>query len=103
MLQFQKLNIFFFTPRIRKINQDLKAEVSSKFKNAIGSLKKGSTVIYCLATGFGGNSENVSLLKHVTGFDAGKSISYYYFPLNGLSDNTFSNWFSEKNKRQINF
>ena len=80
-----KAEYLFFTPRIRKINQDLKAEVSSKFKNAIGSLKKGSTVIYCLATGFGGNSENVSLLKHVTGFDAGKSISYYYFPLNGLS------------------
>ena len=37
-------------------------------------------------TGKEGNSENISLLKHVTGFDAGKSISYYYFPLNGLSE-----------------
>ena len=80
-----KAEYLFFTPRIRKINQDLKAEVNSKFKDAIRSLKKGSTVIYCLATGFGGNSENISLLKHVTGFEAGKSISYYYFPLNGLS------------------
>ena len=81
-----KAEYLFFTPRIRKINQDLKAEVNSKFKDAIGSLKKGSTVIYCLATGFLGNSENISLLKHVTGFDVGKSVSYYYFPLNGLSE-----------------
>ncbi len=81
-----KAEYLFFTPRIRKINQDLKAEVNSKFKDAIGKIKKGSTIVYCLATGFGGNGENISLLKHVTGFDAGKSVFYYYFPLNGLSE-----------------
>ena len=80
-----KAEYLFFTPRIRKINADLKAEVNSKFKEAIKKVKKGSTVIYCLATGHQGNSENITILKHVTGFEAGKSISYYYFPLNGLS------------------
>ena len=80
-----KAEYLFFTPRIRKINADLKAEINSKFKEAIKKVKKGSTVIYCLATGHQGNSENITILKHVTGFDAGKSISYYYFPLNGLS------------------
>jgi len=48
-------------------------------------LKKGSSVINCLATGFGGYNENISLLKHVTGFEVGKSISYFYFPLNDLN------------------
>jgi len=80
-----KAEYLFFTPRIRKINADLKAEVNSKFKEAIKKVKKGSTVIYCLATGHQGNSENITILKHVTGFEAGKSVSYYYFPLNGLS------------------
>ena len=75
----------FFTPRIRKTGQDLKTEVNSKFKEAVGELKKGSSVINCLATGFGGNNENISLLKHVTGFEVGKSISYFYFPLNDLN------------------
>jgi len=75
----------FFTPRIRKTGQDLKTEVTSKFKEAVKSLKKGSSVINCLATGFGGNNENISLLKHVTGFEVGKSISYFYFPLNDLN------------------
>ena len=81
-----KAEYLFFTPRIRKINQDLKAEVSSKFKDAIKKIKKGSTVIYCLATGFQGNNENITILKHKTSFEAGKSVSYYYFPLNGLSE-----------------
>ena len=81
-----KAQYLFFTPRIRKIGQDLKLEVSSKFKDAIGGLKKGSSVIYCLATGVGGNNENISLLKHVTGFDVGKSISYYYFPINDFNN-----------------
>ena len=80
-------NYLFFTPRIRKTGQDLKTEINSKFKDAIRSLKKGSSVVYCVATGFGGNNENIALLKHVTGFDAGKSISYFYFPL-GNMDNT---------------
>jgi len=75
----------FFTPRIRKTGQDLKTEVNSKFKEAVGELKKGSSVINCLATGFGGNNENISLLKHVTGFEVGKSISYFYCPLNDLN------------------
>ena len=72
----------FFTPKIRKMDQDLKTELNSKFKDAVGLLKKGSNLIYCLGTGFGGNNENISILEHVTGFKVGKSISYFYFPVN---------------------
>ena len=72
----------FFTPKIRKMDQDLKTELNSKFKDAVGLLKKGSNLIYCLGTGFGGNNENISILEHITGFKVGKSISYFYFPVN---------------------
>ena len=81
-----KAQYLFFTPRIRKIGQDLKLEVSSKFKDAIAGLKKGSSIIYCLATGIGGNAENIALVKHVTGLEVGKSISYYYFPINDFNN-----------------
>ena len=84
-IAISKAKYLFFTPRIRKTGQDLKTEVNSKFKDAVGALKKDSSIINCLATGFGGNNENISLLKHVTGFEAGKSISYFYFPLNDLN------------------
>ena len=72
----------FFAPKMRKTDQDLKTELNSKFKDAVESLKKGSNLIYCLGTGFGGNNENISILEHITGFKAGKSISYFYFPVN---------------------
>ena len=84
-IAISKAQYLFFAPRIRKLGQDLKIEVSAKFKDAIGSLKKNSSIIYCLGTGFGGNNENMAILKHVTGFEAGKSISYFYFPIIDLN------------------
>lgn len=71
----------FFAPRIRKTGQDIKTEIHSKFKDAASSLKKNSSMVYCLPTGFGGNNENISLLEHLTGLEVGKSIYYYYYPL----------------------
>ena len=76
----------FFTPRIRNVGEDLKADINLKFKDAIAPLKKGSSIIYCIATGIGGNNENISLLKHVTGFVAGETISYFYFPINNVNN-----------------
>ena len=83
-IAISKAKYLFFTPRIRKTGQDLKTEINSKFKDAAGSLEKGSSIINCLATGFGGNNENISLLRHVAG-QAAESISYFYFPLNDLN------------------
>ena len=80
-IAISKAKYLFFTPRIRKTGQDTKTEVHSKFKDATNQLKKGSSVIYNLGTGFGGNNENISLLEHVTGLEVGKSIAYYYFPI----------------------
>jgi len=76
-----KAQYLFFTPRIRKTGQDLKTEIHSKFKDATSSLKKNSAVVYSLPTGFGGNNENISLLEHITGFEIGKQLFYFYYPL----------------------
>ena len=84
-IAISKAKYLFFTPRIRKTGDDLKTEISSKFKAAVKELKEGSSVINCLPTGFSGNNENMSFLKHITGFEAGKSISYFYFPVQDLS------------------
>jgi hypothetical protein len=84
-IAISKTKYLFFTPRIRKTGQDLKTEVNSKFKDAVKPLKKDSSVINCLPTGFKGNDENISLLEHVTGLEAGKDSSYFYFPLNDLN------------------
>jgi len=80
-----KAQYLFFTPRIRKTGQDIKTEIHAKFKDAISPLKKNSSIVYNLPTGFGGNNENISLLEHVTGLEVGKTISYYYYPLGDLN------------------
>jgi hypothetical protein len=80
-----KAQYLFFTPRVRKTGQDIKTEIHSKFKDATNSLKKNSSVIYTLPTGFGGNNENISLLEHITGLEIGKQISYFYYPLEDLN------------------
>ena len=80
-----KAQYLFFTPRIRKTGQDIKTEIHSKFKDAVTSLKKNSSIIFTLPTGFGGNNENISLLEHVTGLQTGKKISYFYYPLEDLN------------------
>jgi len=85
-IAISKAKYLFFTPRIRKTGHDLKTEVDAKFKEAVRELKEGSSFINCLATGFNGNNDHIALLKHITGFDVGKSISYFYFPLHDLNN-----------------
>ena len=72
----------YFAPRIRKVGQDVKSDVTSKFRDAIGALKKGTSVIYSLPTGIGGNNENIAMIEHMTGLSVGKDVFYYYMPIN---------------------
>ena len=62
----------FFAPRIRTAGHDVRKEINAKFKDAVSAIPKNSSVVFTLPTGFGGNSENISLLEHVTGFKVGK-------------------------------
>jgi hypothetical protein len=72
----------FFAPRIRKTGPDVKIDLTSKFQDAVRHLKKNSSIIYAVPTGFGTNMENIALIEHITGLKIGKDLSYYYFPLN---------------------
>jgi len=76
-----KAQVLIFAPKIRKTGQDIKIEINSKFKDAISNIKKNCLIVYALGTGFGGNTENMSLLEHVSGLKVGKNVSYFYYPL----------------------
>lgn len=80
-IAISKSNYLFFAPRLRNSGQDLKTEATSKFREIMQYLKKSSSVIYMLGVGFNGNNELVSLLEHKTGFEVGKSISFFYYPV----------------------
>lgn len=96
-----KAQYLFFTPRIRKTGQDTKTEIHSKFKDATSPLKKNSSVVYCIPTGFNGNNENISLLEHVTGFEVGKTISYYYYPLSDTGNPDAVGSFNNKKDEKL--
>lgn len=75
----------YFAPRIRKVGQDVKSDIATKFKDTIRALRRGASVIYMLPTGIGGNNENIALIEHLTGMTVDKDISYYYFPMSTIS------------------
>ncbi len=71
----------FFAPKIRKIGQEAKADSHVKLRDATRAIGKGCSVIYCLPTGIGGNSENVAMIERITGLSVNRDFSYYYIPL----------------------
>jgi hypothetical protein len=108
----------FFSPKIRKIGQDVKVDISSKFIDAIKSINENTSIIYTLPTGIGGNNENIDIIEHTTGMMIGDELSYYYMPVNSgpiLSSNIILGSFNPKkdpflekmlysiNNQQINF
>ena len=93
-----KAQVLIFAPRIRKTGQDIKIEINTKFKDAVSNIKKGCNVVYGLGTGFGGNSENISLLEHVTGLKVGKNVSYFYYPLS--KETTIKSYIGSSNSKE---
>ena len=96
-----KAQVLIFAPKIRKTGQDIKIEINSKFKDAVSNIKKGCNVVYGLGTGFGGNSENISLLEHVTGLKVGKNVSYFYYPLSKYS--SIKSYIGSSNSKENDF
>lgn len=76
----------FFSPKIRKTGQDVRADISSKLRDAVRSISPGTSIVFTLPTGIGGNTENIALIEHLTGFVIGSDIYYYYMPITSLSE-----------------
>ncbi len=71
----------FFVPKIRKVAQDAKVEIAGKFRSMANHLRRGSSIIYCIPTGIGGNKEMIDILEHVTNMKVNDDINYYYMPI----------------------
>jgi hypothetical protein len=79
--------IIFFAPRIRKISHDVKADIISKFKEILVHLKKGTSIVFNIPLGIGGNTEIVSIIEHLSGYSVGTDIFYYYNPISKIETN----------------
>ena len=78
-----KSDLLFFTPRIRTQTHNIKASIQSLFKDAVESVKVGTSVVFCVPVGIDGNGEYISILQHETGLEIGSEVSYYYYPIEG--------------------
>jgi hypothetical protein len=76
----------FFSPKVRKTGQDVRADISSKLRDVVRSISPGTSIVFTLPTGVGGNTENIALIEHLTGFVIGRDIYYYYMPITSVSD-----------------
>jgi hypothetical protein len=76
----------FFSPKVRKSGQDVRADISSKLRDAVRSISPGTSIVFTLPTGVGGNTENIALIEHLTGFVIGRDIYYYYMPITSVSE-----------------
>lgn len=76
-----KAEYLVFAPMLRKSGPETGGEINKKFRYAVSPLRKGSSVVYSLPTGFHGNNENITVLEHMTGLEVGEDVSYYYYPM----------------------
>jgi hypothetical protein len=76
----------FFSPKVRKTGQDVRADISSKLRDVVRSISPGTSIVFTLPTGVGGNTENIALIEHLTGYVIGRDIYYYYMPITSVSE-----------------
>ena len=76
----------FFSPKVRKTGQDVRADISSKLRDVVRSISPGTSIVFTLPTGVGGNTENIALIEHLTGYVIGRDIYYYYMPIKSVSE-----------------
>lgn len=82
----KKASYIFFSPKVRKTGQDVRADISSKLRDVVRSITPGTSIVFTLPTGIGGNTENIALIEHLTGLVIGRDIYYYYMPITSLSE-----------------
>ena len=73
--------VIFFTPKLRRPMEETLIEGGSKLRDLARYLTKGVTLVNCLPTGPGGNSENIMMVEKATGLKIGSTLAYAYMPL----------------------
>jgi hypothetical protein len=73
--------VIFFTPKLRRRDDDILAEVRSRLVEVSRYASSGSLIVFCLPLGTGGANEIISRLEHGMGLICGKDFSFAYSPL----------------------
>lgn len=85
-----KADYIFFTPKIRKTDQESKNEISTRFRDVAKNVSKDTIIFFCLPVGFNENRTNISELENISGLKEGEEIEYVYTPLQPKTTNVLS-------------
>ncbi|MGA2876445.1 MAG: hypothetical protein ABSE82_13015 [Nitrososphaerales archaeon] len=73
--------VIFFTPKIRRKDEDILAEVKSRLGDVTKNMSPDTLFVYCLPTGISGAKEIIDKIEHSSGLVSGKEFSFAYSPL----------------------
>ena len=85
-----RADYILFTPKIRKTDQEAKAEVNTRFRDIVKNISKNTIIIFCLPVGFNENKVNIAVIEKMSGLKEGEDFEYIYAPLQPRSKNVLS-------------
>jgi hypothetical protein len=73
--------VIFFTPRLRRKDEEILAEVKSRIADATKTMGPNAVFVFCLPLGIGGTKEIIDRIEHSSGLVNGKEFWFSYCPL----------------------
>jgi hypothetical protein len=81
--------VIFFTPKLRRGEEDLNAEVRSRLAEISKFLNPNSLIVFCLPVGIGGTKDMIDRAEHSSGLSHGKDFLFSYSPLDAGKPTVF--------------
>jgi len=76
-----KSKVVFFSPKLRRKDEDILAEVKLRLADLSKNLNSGTLVVFCVPLGLGGAREMIERIEHTSGLINGKDFIFSYSPL----------------------
>ena len=81
--------VLFFTPKLRRTDQDLLSEVKSRLQDLSKNIRPGSLLVFCVPLGIGGTKDIIERVEHSSGLQNGKDFFFCYAPLDSGKPSVF--------------
>lgn len=76
-----KSKILFFTPKLRRNEEDVMSEAKSRLGDFAKNIAPGSVILFCLPLGIAGSKEIIERIEHISGLSSEKEFAFVYAPL----------------------
>ncbi len=73
--------VVFFTPKVRRNDEDILSEVKSRIADVSKNLTSGCLIMFCLPLGIQGSKEIIDRIEHSSGLSVGTDFLFGYSPI----------------------